>query len=310
MEALVAALVVAGATLTSLVVRRGVRGKAKRHDQLVAAWTQAATTVGGHLEMSPAGAELGATVDGVAVTARATLPSSSLELSKSAPQATSISAPLLGPGPRFVLHREECFTAHKPIGVPLSLDAFRPAYGGRADDPGSAAAWIATVRDQLRDPYCFGMDDEIWAWRPGTEDDAARLVVEMRAIAALARAGDGVTAAWKRLAADLEGIAATSRPWPSFSLTAVYRGTPYAVETVTDFFTDTRVLVDQALGATVDFLGPAWRERIDRLGPRRVDIDGRQAAVILPGIVLDPARIRAVVELLAPFASPSTGPYR
>src|SRR5262245_45075386 len=262
MEALVAALVVAGATLTSLVVRHGVRSKARRHDRLVAAWTEAARTVGGTLERSDTEAELVAAVGGVEVPARATFPSSSLELSKSPPQATSVSAPLLGPGPRFVLHREECFIAHKPIGFPQSLDPFRPAYGGRADDPGSAAAWIATVRSQLADPYCFGMDDEIWAWRPGTEDDTARLVTEMRAVSALARAGGRVAVEWKRLAGDLEGSDTSTRPWPFFSLIAVYRGTHYTVETVSDFTTDTRVFVDQALGATVDFLGPAWKEGI------------------------------------------------
>ncbi len=233
-----------------------------------------------------------ATIDGIAVTARA----NAYDASTLSPLITRIKV-AVGGAPAFALHGHACRGGHAHTHVhPVPLPDVPDGWEGWTHDPGATRPWIEDVFAQLVEPYCFGSDGDMWAWRAGGEDDGARLVAAMRGVAALAKGGARTIERWDRLARALGARSAPAETWDLLWLEGFHAGVAYVAETVPGASLVTRVSIELARDATPEAEG--------------IEVDGRRAGVRLPSIVVDPGAIRAAVERLAPLAAIPEGPYR
>ncbi|HKA88817.1 MAG TPA: hypothetical protein VKE22_14210 [Haliangiales bacterium] len=256
-----------------------------------AAFDVAAAALGTEARGSWPNVFIDATIDGTPVRAR----TNAYDASTLSPLVTRVSAPV-GDAPAFALHRQRCRGTHAPgRGYTVPLAHVPSGWLGWTDDPGATVPWIDGVAD-LVEPYCFGSDGDVWAWRAGGEADGKRLVAAMRGVAELAKGAARTVARWDRLARALGARAVPGATWNLLWLEGFHAGVAFVAETLPGATTQTRVSIELARDATPD--------------ADDIEVDGRRAGVLLPGIVLDAAPIRSAVERLAPLAAIPEGPYR
>ena len=299
------------AALAGLV---GWHGRPKTSDDVfpgaAAVWQEAAAALGGEIsDLHSEGLLLVASVAGSPVTARTHITETRILI------YTEIITGDPWLGPRFLVTRvgSEFHHPHVPWWLPSwdpQPDDAVPGFLVSGDDRRAAIAWVAAILGKLPAPYSFdcGVLGGVRGFRGGAEYDGQRLAAAVRAVALLRHGPDHLVRAFAELAAELDGRATASPdPWYQMSFEGFHAGVAFTLEVFAGSSSDTRVSVDHGLGET-PVPAPEWDRSVVALRPRAVVLEERRAAIVLPGVVLDAARIRAVVEYLGSLGM--RGPYR